>query len=855
MTSTASNEPIADRDSIHKSCKTLETVVNVLNDYCEAANAILILQRKLVKALRDAAAVKCVPEIPANALSVSATIFDTLCEVDAKFVKLADKECDAISAEIKKWFKKLAKEERAYDDRLANANAKIKQAGQSYEKKAKRNPQDAADEHARYMHILTTLGPEINQEKFNHSLMVTRRHNATIHNLAAGLSRVADAEWLRSCEGVRRSAPTIGQLGEWRVYCEGGWSGPLPADLPNGDVPPYRSERSVTPVAQGRTVTPNPEKPPLGPGTPMLEKPAPEYSSRRPSEQETDASSRAVTPTHDPSPAPPQYRPPPDQPAEAKLASPPPLKTIADDSVRSLASLSSFPAPPTHFPMPPLGKAEASSPVKETRPESPRGPRTPSEILFFQRKTESPAPLTPSETPRPLPSPAVPHAEPAAVTSTRSVDSNGRVEGAQEPSDSQHSPRSDAHELHERRAAKTPSPVLTRASSKKLNIENSGASSGPTSSIAGSSQSDHIDDGEFGALRTMDEQRIWQGRPADAPSSQQVERSDTGASNVSVVAALRDRYSRIPEQPTSPRKEVPKLPTNVSKIANRYQSNDTSPTSPRLPPPSPTGDRRRLSMDVPRNSTQPFPTDRRTSGVTSTSYATNTMTSIPMSDDIALRRQRIAELEDLEIREQELELRRKEREIEQRAKVLEEERARILNARRPDSGYGSDAARSGMTDRLSMSQQSDAYSTSSARPRYTQHSYSSAALDQPRPARPSSSQPASPLYQPASDHAPYCGCETCSASKYTSRDTSPSPIHVRPIQLRPEKPKGWIRRLSMPVMGNAFSLDSKKGISSAGIAGGPGFRSSLALPEEDGVIRRDVTGGVRNRSATNLARR
>lgn len=44
----------------------------------------------------------------ASALSVSATIFDTLCEVDSKFVKIADKECDAVSSEVKKWFKKLA---------------------------------------------------------------------------------------------------------------------------------------------------------------------------------------------------------------------------------------------------------------------------------------------------------------------------------------------------------------------------------------------------------------------------------------------------------------------------------------------------------------------------------------------------------------------------------------------------------------------------------------------------------------------------------------------------------------------------------------------------------------------------
>jgi hypothetical protein len=83
----------------------------------------------------------------ANALNASASIFDVLAEVDAKFVKIADKEYDAISKEVKKWFKKLAvrylcfcnlgdhsfilpqKEEKAHDERIAGSNAKIKQAG------------------------------------------------------------------------------------------------------------------------------------------------------------------------------------------------------------------------------------------------------------------------------------------------------------------------------------------------------------------------------------------------------------------------------------------------------------------------------------------------------------------------------------------------------------------------------------------------------------------------------------------------------------------------------------------------------------------------------------------------------
>lgn len=44
----------------------------------------------------------------ANALNASATVFDSLCEVDTKFAKLVDSECEGISSEVKKWFKRLA---------------------------------------------------------------------------------------------------------------------------------------------------------------------------------------------------------------------------------------------------------------------------------------------------------------------------------------------------------------------------------------------------------------------------------------------------------------------------------------------------------------------------------------------------------------------------------------------------------------------------------------------------------------------------------------------------------------------------------------------------------------------------
>lgn len=49
-----------------------------------------------------------------NALNACATVVEALVDVDSKFVKLADKECDSLSADVKKWFKVLAVSAAAY---------------------------------------------------------------------------------------------------------------------------------------------------------------------------------------------------------------------------------------------------------------------------------------------------------------------------------------------------------------------------------------------------------------------------------------------------------------------------------------------------------------------------------------------------------------------------------------------------------------------------------------------------------------------------------------------------------------------------------------------------------------------
>lgn len=65
MSSVANNQGLilAERADIHKSCKSLETLLNVFNDYCEAAGAVVTLQKKLAKAVRETAGLKVTGEI------------------------------------------------------------------------------------------------------------------------------------------------------------------------------------------------------------------------------------------------------------------------------------------------------------------------------------------------------------------------------------------------------------------------------------------------------------------------------------------------------------------------------------------------------------------------------------------------------------------------------------------------------------------------------------------------------------------------------------------------------------------------------------------------------------------------
>lgn len=328
---------------------------------------------------------------------------------------------------------------------------------------------------------------------------------------------------------------------------------------------------------------------------------------------------------------------------------------------------------------------------------------------------------------------------------------------------------------------------------------------------------------------------------------------------------------QIPSTSPPREREKPRLSYRVSDLVNKYgpsSSSEERPTSPISPRPtgamsrqaSPSTERLRSSPKLDRRQIGPEPPSPTTQRVSSEhvfpavqsrtrTYSQTTPQSgaYAAEDLMAARRRHIEELEELEFREQTHALRERERQIEMQTLELERERLRILTL-----GVGARAAGERPVGMRA----------------HSQHSYSTTNLVQPRangsaadlPIRPTS-QYGEPLMVAASnssgssnstglqtDHAPYCGCQACASAQYAP----PNRVSETTLAAKAEKPKGWMRRLSMPVVGNAFSSGQKGNVvNSLGGHNGAGVRG-YGVPSEDGrllsqaTLERDATGGISN---------
>ena len=178
--------------------------------------------------------------------------------------------------------------------------------------------------------------------------------------MAACLARIADAEWIRVCESLRRFSPIIGPLGEWRALCEGGWERPLPRELPNVDAIEMEDELNAR-----RHIVANSPKQDLNERetrtdqremnsaqssyTPLADSDgnlgrSPQQSINPPSAYTRHGSSTYTSTSTSSGQGPIQS-------ADSSPLQPPRL--LVDPNTGSVRSLSAFPPPPTHFPIPP----------------------------------------------------------------------------------------------------------------------------------------------------------------------------------------------------------------------------------------------------------------------------------------------------------------------------------------------------------------------------------------------------------------------------------------------------------------------------------------------------------------------
>ncbi|KAL5526300.1 hypothetical protein ACEPAF_8023 [Sanghuangporus sanghuang] len=808
----AANVPLIERTDIHKSCKALEGIVNAFNDYCQAAEALALVQKKLSRALKDAVGLKGVNELAGNALSGVASLLESLAEIDAKFVKIIDKECEGVSSDLKKWFKKLAKEERNHDEKISAANTKIKQAGLAYEKKAKKKDRDAGEEHTRYVNLLGAVGPEMSQERYNHTLFVTQRHNAILYNVASSISRTADAEWTRACDCVRKFAPVIGRIGERRAYLEGGWM----LDVPNGNGDhDDKNNMDADHAAGGKDANGTVDE--MGvrvakavsgsteTDSSVQRSPVPAYSSAASLGTSLSPTSTTSYPSiQSPPSAPPSL------PSRSQSGGPPPtsffpatFERLNTDSVRSIESLSSFPVPPTHFPLPAMTQFP-SSPLAQSAAE--------------QRSSQGGEDKSAVDKPRGA-------SEPDDRQTQQNIAANAWTKDAT-PSDKTNSARTNESERSHSASQNHPSAPVVFPSTNGENFSKQEISTTNLMDRPQSPENRRRDSGSPGMNEVGMQQRKVSGT---------IERTESVASRGSIVASMRDKWGRGDiSSPVPPReRDIPRVPNKVADLASRYvppTGINSAPLSPRdTGQVSPTFDR-------PRQVSGPNNGRDNSTGSTQQLNESDEATAQPgptaSEIDIMRRRRRIEELEDLERREQAQALRAREREIEMQTKALERERERLhtLNAASPAKSNGA-IVRGHPQHSYSMVNLVPSHSGAGEPLTRPVSHYGEPLAISTSPS--SSSSTSNPPSRP--DHAPYCGCQVCSASQYNN----PNP-HVQIVaqpRVQKEKPKGWIRRLSMPVVGNAFtSSDPKKMYApGASIAGG-----SLAYLEQDS------TGGISN---------
>ncbi|GAA5878820.1 hypothetical protein JCM8547_004842 [Rhodosporidiobolus lusitaniae] len=230
-----------DRPVLHKSLASLSALLVALDDYRSTTLARSKATKRLSKAVRDLssgftekqAGKEGKSEVVVEALVGAAGMWEVLQEVEGKYAKGVEKDYEGVNKVAEAWFRKTAKEEKAFDDAIAALDSKVAKATASYQSSAQtssssssRNMHAALDtltsQHSAYMSTLSSLSAQVQQLKASYAQTIAERREGVGREVARVVSGMAEKEWRNHVEGTRRGGKEIGRVVAGGMWCEGG---------------------------------------------------------------------------------------------------------------------------------------------------------------------------------------------------------------------------------------------------------------------------------------------------------------------------------------------------------------------------------------------------------------------------------------------------------------------------------------------------------------------------------------------------------------------------------------------------------------------------------------------------------
>ncbi len=147
--------------------------------------------------------------------------------MSGKHAKYVQREYESVNDACAKYFKRVAKEEKSYEEAIDLLDAKVKKAHATHEKNATAGKRGslsigsglgttkAIESHDKYIATVSSLTQEIASVKQNHASSLGGKSHLVLLKVASCLGGLADAEFRAHCERVRATGPLVGRVNEW----------------------------------------------------------------------------------------------------------------------------------------------------------------------------------------------------------------------------------------------------------------------------------------------------------------------------------------------------------------------------------------------------------------------------------------------------------------------------------------------------------------------------------------------------------------------------------------------------------------------------------------------------------------